>query len=164
MSQMRHKILKLINQRRFFTDEKILALGTKAVPELITLFDEITDDEEGMYHQAVIHMLGLLNGDQSVEFLKLLYHRVDGKDETLQMATLSALARTDHKDALALILPLLITGQKRARKNAIVGLRGSKRTEVLSKIRKCAQSDPDPSIRLYSERVAAEIEERLREE
>ena len=164
MNQMQKKLLDLINQGRYCTDEKILALGSEAVPDLIILFDDIKDDEEGVFQQAVIHMLGLLNGDQAVEFMKSLYHQVKDEDENLEMATLSALARTDNEAALELLLPLLQTGKKRVRKNLIVGLRGTRRDFVLTEIRKSASSDPDPSIRRYAERVAVEIGKRLGEE
>jgi HEAT repeat protein len=157
---MRQQILDLINQR-VFTDEEVLALGPESVPALIALFDEIVSDEMGTQRQTIVHMLGLLDGDQGVEFLKVLYHQLTGEDETLQMSVLSALARTDHVAALALVLPLLETGEKRARKNAIVGLRHTRRPEVLDKVKKSARSDPDPSLRRYSERVAAEIEEHM---
>ena len=154
--------MDLINQR-FFTDEEVLALGPEAVPALIALFDEIVRDKMGTQRQAIVHMLGILDGDQAVEFLKVLYQQVADQDETLQMAVLTALARTDHPEALALVLPLLETDDKRVRKNAIVGLRGSRRTEVLAAIRKSAQSDPDPSLRDYAERVATEIQARSQE-
>lgn len=159
---MKQRILDLINKRAF-TDQEVMALGPEAVPALIALFDEIVSDETGMLQQTVVHMLGVLDGDQSVEFLKTLYQQVAGQDETLQIAVMSALARTDHAAALALVLPLLETGDKRARKNAIVGLRGSRRPEVLAAIRKSAQSDPEPSLRDYADRVAGEIEARLQE-
>ncbi|MCZ7627054.1 MAG: hypothetical protein C3F12_08730 [Candidatus Methylomirabilota bacterium] len=157
---MQQQILNLINQR-FFTDEEVLGLGPEAVPALIALFDEIVSNEMGTQRQAIVHMLGLLDGDQAVEFLKVLYHQLAGQDETLQIAVLSALARTDHEAALALVLPLLETGEKRVRKNAIVGLRHTRRPVVLDKVKKCAQSDPDPSLRRYAEGIAAEIEEHL---
>jgi len=157
---MRQQILDLINQR-YFTDEETLALGAAAAPALIALFAEITGDEMDTRRQAIVHMLGVLNGEQAVEFLKTLYHQVEGQDETMQMEVLSALARTDHAAALALVLPLLESGQKRTRKNAIVGLRGTQRPEVLTALRKCAQSDPEPSLRNYAKRVVAEIEKRL---
>lgn len=157
---MRQRILDLLNQR-LFTDEDVLALGAEAIPDLIGLFDEAVSDETGMQQQAIIHMLGLLDGDQAVEFLKSLYQRVAGTDETLQMAALSALARTDHEAALTLVLPLLETGQKRERKNIIVNLRGTRQQEVLAEIKKCARLDPDPSIRRYAQRVADEIDRRM---
>lgn len=160
---MKQEILDLIN-RRYFTDEDIQPLGSEAVPALIALFAEPTDDKTGTWQQAIVHMLGVLNGEQAVAFLKTIYHQAEGQDETMQMAALSALARTDHVSALALVLPLLESEQKRTRKNAIVGLRGTKRLEVLAAIRERVQSDPDPALRKYAERVATEIEERLKKD
>jgi hypothetical protein len=157
---MRQKILQLIN-RRYFTDEDVLALGKKAVLPLIALFDEVVNDEMDTQRQTIIYMLGLLNGNKSVAFLTTLYSQFAGKNDTLQMAVLSALARTDHESALKLVLPLLETGDKRTRKNVIVGLRHSKRAEVLEKVQQCAQSDSELSLRGYAERVAAEIEAQL---
>lgn len=157
---MQQQILQLINQR-YFTDADILALGQEAVLPLITLFDELVIDEMGTQRQAIIYMLGVLDGEASVNFLTALYPQLAGENETLQMAVVSALARTDHESALALVLSLLDTGDKRTRKNAIVGLRYSKRPEVLDKVKLCAQWDAEPSLRHYAERVAADIAAQL---
>ena len=157
---MQQQICQLIN-RRYFTDEDVLALGQEAVLPLIALFDEAVIDEMDTQRQTIIYMLGLLDGEQSVAFLTALYSQFAGKNETLHMAVVSALARTDHESALKLVLPLLENDDKRTRKNAIVGLRHSKRPEVLDKVKQCAQSDLEPSLRHYAERVAAEIAAQL---
>lgn len=160
---MRQQIIDMLN-RQFVTDEEVLALGPEAVPTLIELFGEVLHDNMGIKRQAIIHMLGLLDGDQAVDFLKSLYQQLADQDETLKMELLSALARTDHPAALEMILPLLETGDKRSRKNIITGLRGSRRAQVLAAIRKSEQSDPDESLREYATRIAAEIETRLHED
>lgn len=157
---MRERIEALL-RRRFYTDDDVRALGTAAVPHVVELYRELRRGEGDTWRLALLAMLGVLDGDEGVAFLRGELAGAAGVDETTEIAAAEALARTDHPDALAVVLPLLETGEKRMRRNVLAGLAGSVRAEVQARVRLAAGQDPDEAVREKAAEAARAIEARM---
>jgi HEAT repeat protein len=157
---MRERIVGLL-RKRLYTDDEIRALGRDAVPDVVALLAAPGEEIGGGERLALVHMLGVLGGAQAVAALAGIFRDAAGRDETLQVAAAEALARTGDPAALALVLPLLDSGEKRLRKNVLTGLAATDRPEVLARVRVAAEADADDAVRREALDAVRAIEERL---
>jgi hypothetical protein len=157
---MREAILELLG-RRSYTDDELRALGAAAIPALIAMYAEASGDEGEHRRRQIIRMLGVLDGPEAVAFLAKAFREAAGTNETLAVAAADALARTDHESALAVVLPLLDSGDERIRRIVVNALGGSLRPQVLERVRALARTDPDDAVREQAELSARSIEQHL---
>ena len=141
--------------RRIVTDDELRQLGQPAVPILIDIFLHDTSGSRDLKRRMALHYLGLLGGEQAVEFLVTTAENADEED-WLRTAAVRSLGYAAGDRALAYLESALDHEDFDFRKSALMALSHSDEPEARPLLEK-AQADDDERI---SEHAGKLLDER----
>lgn len=141
--------------RRVVTDDEIRQLGPSAVPVLIDIFLHDASESRDLKRRMALHYLGLLGGEQAVEFLITTAENANEED-WLRTAAVRSMGYARSDRTFAYLESALDHEDFDFRKSALMALGHSDEPEARPLLEK-AQEDDDARI---SEHAGKLLDER----
>jgi HEAT repeat protein len=128
--------------------EEAARLGAEALPFL----EELVKSPDVMLASKATYLASLIRGDRSV---KILAMAAEHPDPVVRVAAASGLRNLSEHDAGTVLDKLASDEDHGVRKVAVKSVSGLRSPEIVARIQKIAESDPEPFIREIASRSAS---------